>query len=62
MVAVGSWDREGSQLCPMLEPVDHEALARQWVAAEMCTMLFGPEGRLLKTPLTRRAMAFRTRS
>ncbi len=25
MVAVGSWDREGSQLCLMLEPVDHEA-------------------------------------
>lgn len=56
LVAVGSWDREGSQLYPVLEPEDHEALGRHQVAAEMCAMLFGSDGQLLKTPLTRRTI------
>lgn len=57
MVAVGSWDANGSQLYPVLEPADHKALARHTIAAEMCATLFTPEGRPLKTPLVERAMA-----
>ena len=56
MVAVGSWDPEGSQLFPVLEPDDHDALGRHDVAAEMLAMLFDTSGRPIKTPLTRRTM------
>jgi len=54
VVAVGSWDADGSQLYPVLEPRDHTALRRQRVAAEMCAMLYDPEGRPLATTLDQR--------
>lgn len=54
VVAVGSWDAEGSQLYPVLEPRDHAALRRHTVAAEMCAMLYDPEGRPLTTSLDQR--------
>ncbi|SEQ44680.1 DNA-binding transcriptional regulator LsrR, DeoR family [Microlunatus flavus] len=54
VVAVGSWDADGSQLYPVLEPRDHAALRRHSVAAEMCAVLYDPDGRPLTTALDQR--------
>lgn len=56
MVAVGSWDPEGSQLYPVLEPADHDALTRHHIDAEMCALLFDTHGRPVKTSLTKRTI------
>lgn len=56
VVAVGSWDVEGSQLYPALS-ADRRALAPYRVSAETCSILLDPDGRPLRTPLTPRSLA-----
>jgi len=44
MVAVGSWDEEGSQLYPALTDADRQALNGLGVVSEMCSILFDADG------------------
>lgn len=57
VVAIGSWDAAGSQLYPTLSDADRRALDSFPVMAETCSILFDPDGRPLRTPLTRRTLA-----
>lgn len=57
MVAVGSWDAEGSQLYSTLAESDRRALAGLKVASEMCSILFDADGRPLESPHTERTIA-----
>ena len=57
VIAVGSWDAEGSQVFASLEPRDHAALRRQTVAAETCALLLDPQGRPLTTTFDQRRIA-----
>lgn len=60
VVAVGSWDPDGSQLYPALHPEDLAAIAGVDVAAEVCSILLGADGTPIDTELNRRTMAIRT--
>jgi DNA-binding transcriptional regulator LsrR (DeoR family) len=57
MVAVGSWDEEGSQLYPVLTDADRQALTGLGVVSEMCSILFDADGRPLSSLLTERSIA-----
>jgi DNA-binding transcriptional regulator LsrR (DeoR family) len=57
MVAVGSWDEEGSQLYPVLTDADRQALTGLGVVSEMCSILFDDDGRPLSSLLSERSIA-----
>jgi DNA-binding transcriptional regulator LsrR (DeoR family) len=57
MVAVGSWDEEGSQLYPVLAEADRQALTGLGVVSEMCSILFDADGRPLSSLLAERSIA-----
>jgi DNA-binding transcriptional regulator LsrR (DeoR family) len=57
VVAVGSWDPEGSQLYGVLSDEDRAELDRLDVVCELCSIPFDADGRPVSTTLTERAMA-----
>ncbi len=57
VVAVGSWDAEGSQLYTSLTRAEIERLADLPIAAEVCAMLIDAEGEVLHTGLDGRPVA-----
>ncbi|MFE4668695.1 sugar-binding transcriptional regulator [Streptomyces sp. NPDC056716] len=55
-VAIGSWDAEGSQLYPLLEPHTLAALSTKDVAAEACSIPLAEDGTPVDTDLARRTI------
>jgi len=56
-VAIGSWDADGSQLYSTLSVTDRSRVADLPIAAEMCAILFGPDGAPVQSPLAPRTIA-----
>ncbi|MER6123109.1 sugar-binding domain-containing protein [Streptomyces sp. NPDC001795] len=55
-VAIGSWDAEGSQLYPLLEPKTLAALSSEDVAAEACSIPLAEDGTPVDPDLARRTI------
>jgi DNA-binding transcriptional regulator LsrR (DeoR family) len=56
-VAVGSWDPDGSQLYPVLQPEDFASVPSVEVAAEVCSIFVAEDGTPIDTDINRRTVA-----